>query len=134
MPSVTTTEDAISRAVAAIWHAQLQDMPIEEVCEFLRGQGYNVSDKPREWWEYHHRDCGTLYRGCAPGCPKDTFERTGEWIGPGAVALPITETADRILCARLASALCLIATAYHPATRRWPMATFPSMGRIAGRE
>lgn len=31
---------------------------------------------------YHSDDCGTKYRGCAPDCPKDTWEHTGVWIGP----------------------------------------------------
>lgn len=95
-----TTHDA-----RAIWAAQLADMPIQEVCDFLRGLGYNVSDNPREWWEYHHRHCGTCYRGCAPDCPKDMFERTGEWIGPGCVALPIRDDGVRERAVRFAQLL-----------------------------
>ena len=34
---------------------------------------------PKNWWQYHTRDCGTKYRGCSPDCPKDIYERTGEW-------------------------------------------------------
>jgi len=37
---------------------------------------------PKEWWHYHSRECGTKYRGCAPDCPKDIYERTGRWTGP----------------------------------------------------
>jgi len=37
---------------------------------------------PNDWWTYHHKDCGTKYRGCHPTlCPKDVYEKTGEWIG-----------------------------------------------------
>ena len=43
---------------------------------------------PVDYWNYHHPDCGTRYRGCAPECPKDVFERTGEWIGPLAQRTP----------------------------------------------
>jgi hypothetical protein len=34
---------------------------------------------PEDWWTYHTKDCGTKYRGCSPDCPKDIYERTGEW-------------------------------------------------------
>jgi hypothetical protein len=34
---------------------------------------------PENWWHYHTKDCGTKYRGCSPDCPKDIYERTGEW-------------------------------------------------------
>ncbi|MFA5314119.1 MAG: HD domain-containing protein [Methanomassiliicoccales archaeon] len=35
---------------------------------------------PPNWYAFHHRDCGTVYRGCHPTkCPKDHYERTGEW-------------------------------------------------------
>ena len=37
---------------------------------------------PREYWRFHARGCGTDYRGCAPDCPKDIYERTGKWTGP----------------------------------------------------
>jgi hypothetical protein len=36
---------------------------------------------PPTWWFYHAPGCGTAYRGCAPECPKDHYEQTGEWIG-----------------------------------------------------
>jgi hypothetical protein len=36
---------------------------------------------PKNWWMYHTKDCGTKYRGCSPDCPKDIYERTGEWRG-----------------------------------------------------
>lgn len=39
-------------------------------------------DVPPNWWEFHSDDCGTAYRGCAPDCPKDRYERTGKWDGP----------------------------------------------------
>lgn len=34
---------------------------------------------PPNWWEYHVKECGTRYRGCAPHCPKDRYEETGIW-------------------------------------------------------
>lgn len=68
-----------------IQRAQLADMPLATIAAYLREQGYAVSDKPLEWWQYHHKDCGRPYRGCAPECPKDTFERTGLWTGPPVV-------------------------------------------------
>ena len=35
---------------------------------------------PKEWWKYHHKDCGTKYRGCHPTkCPKNQYETTGIW-------------------------------------------------------
>lgn len=37
---------------------------------------------PADTSKFHSRDCGTKYRGCAPDCPKDTYEITGEWTGP----------------------------------------------------
>lgn len=37
---------------------------------------------PRDPHLFHSRRCGTEFRGCAPDCPKDTYERTGEWTGP----------------------------------------------------
>lgn len=41
-----------------------------------------VPRAPKEWWRYHHQNCGTVYRGCHPtACPKDVFEKTGKWIG-----------------------------------------------------
>lgn len=40
-------------------------------------------------WTWHVPACSTTYRGCAPWCPKDVFERTGERdanCGPIALA------------------------------------------------
>lgn len=35
---------------------------------------------PADWATYHHKNCGTKYRGCDPyNCPKEIFESTGEW-------------------------------------------------------
>lgn len=35
---------------------------------------------PENWWQYHHCNCGTKFRGCDPDrCPKDIYERTGVW-------------------------------------------------------
>jgi len=35
---------------------------------------------PKEWWKHHHKDCGTMYRGCHPTkCPKNQYEKTGIW-------------------------------------------------------
>jgi hypothetical protein len=36
---------------------------------------------PKKWSDCHSHECGTAYRGCAPNCPKDVWERTGLWIG-----------------------------------------------------
>jgi hypothetical protein len=43
--------------------------------------GYFKRQPPKNWWTYHTKDCGTKYRGCSPDCPKDIYERTGEWRG-----------------------------------------------------
>ena len=43
--------------------------------------GYFERKPPEDWWTYHTKDCGTKYRGCSPDCPKDIYERTGEWKG-----------------------------------------------------
>lgn len=32
---------------------------------------------------YHSRECGTVYRGCAPDCPKDLAERAAEILRVG---------------------------------------------------
>lgn len=69
----------------AIWRAELAEMPLRVILAYLRERGHAVGDKPLEWWQYHHCDCGTRYRGCSPECPKDVFERTGLWIGPAIV-------------------------------------------------
>jgi len=38
---------------------------------------------PVDWDQYHHSDCGIRYRGCHPThCPKDQYEKTGEWEYP----------------------------------------------------
>ncbi len=35
---------------------------------------------PADWDAYHHKDCGTQYRGCHPSkCPKNQYEQTGIW-------------------------------------------------------
>lgn len=49
---------------------------------------------PENWYTYHSVDCGTRYRGCAPDCPKDIWERTGVWTGVNAhqATLPATST------------------------------------------
>ena len=37
-------------------------------------------EAPKDWCNYHHKNCGTTFRGCDPQkCPKDHYERTGEW-------------------------------------------------------
>ena len=37
---------------------------------------------PKDWYTYHHANCGTRYRGCDPSlCPKNVYEKTGKWIG-----------------------------------------------------
>lgn len=36
---------------------------------------------PKNWWEHHTKDCGTMYRGCSPDCPKNIYEETGKWRG-----------------------------------------------------
>jgi len=55
------------------------------------------SGAPKNWWTCHSPDCGTKYRGCAPDCPKDHFEQTGEWIGPEAqvvLHLPVRDARE----------------------------------------
>lgn len=41
-----------------------------------------------DWWTFHVQECGgTAYRGCAPWCPKDVWERfDGVWLGPSSAA------------------------------------------------
>lgn len=37
-------------------------------------------DLPKDWYNFHHKDCGTKYRDCHPElCPKDQYEKTGTW-------------------------------------------------------
>jgi len=36
---------------------------------------------PRNWTDYHHKNCDTLHRGCDPECPKDVYETTSKWTG-----------------------------------------------------
>ena len=46
----------------------------------------------------HKPECGTAYRGCAPGCPKDEHEkRIGEWIPDVKDDLSITNTEFHLL-------------------------------------
>jgi hypothetical protein len=40
-----------------------------------------LNKPPKDWWLYHSEDCGTKYRGCAPDCPKDIWEREKRWVG-----------------------------------------------------
>jgi hypothetical protein len=41
------------------------------------------NNAPENWWNHHHPDCGTAYRGCPPTlCPKDQYEKTGIWRSP----------------------------------------------------
>lgn len=63
------------------------------------------SDKaPRDYWRFHHKGCGTEYRGCHPDCPKDIYERTGVWTGPSrervAVADALMVAASEVLKGR----------------------------------
>lgn len=40
----------------------------------------NDPKAPKNWSDYHHKDCWTQYRGCHPRlCPKDQYEKTGNW-------------------------------------------------------
>jgi len=40
----------------------------------------DVGEVPKDWHTYHHKNCGTMYRGCdSENCPKDIYERTGVW-------------------------------------------------------
>jgi predicted kinase len=35
---------------------------------------------PEKYWEYHHKNCGTRYRGCDPSaCPSNQYQETGIW-------------------------------------------------------
>ena len=36
-------------------------------------------EPPKDYYLYHHKDCGTKYRGCSKDCPKDRYEKTGVW-------------------------------------------------------
>lgn len=58
--------------------------------QFLEGLGITLEEcrqalaprkggAPADWHLHHSPGCGTNYRGCAPECPKDIYERTGEW-------------------------------------------------------
>ena len=39
-------------------------------------EGVSVgTEEGTPWWERHTPFCGALYRGCAPYCPKDRYER-----------------------------------------------------------
>lgn len=53
---------------------------------FVTNQPHDAPLKPgmpSDWGKYHHKDCGSVYRGCHPTlCPKNVYEETGEWIGP----------------------------------------------------
>jgi len=47
----------------------------------MRRQTQLTTCPPADWWTYHHKDCGTKYRGCHPSlCPKDQYAKTGVWI------------------------------------------------------
>jgi hypothetical protein len=51
---------------------------IWKVIDFRFRYWFNI--RPKEWWAWHHRDCGTAYRGCHPSkCPKNQWEETGVW-------------------------------------------------------
>lgn len=61
------------------------------ILELLRAAGHDApaqteeskdTSLPKDYYVYHAKGCGTEYRGCAPDCPKDIYERTGEWTGP----------------------------------------------------
>jgi hypothetical protein len=45
----------------------------------LRAELFDSPPAPKDWYLYHLQECGTKYRGCAPFCPKDRYERTGYW-------------------------------------------------------
>lgn len=47
---------------------------------------------PSTWWKHHSPDCGTKYRGCAPDCPKNHYEETGEWIGGNVMERVVIES------------------------------------------
>jgi len=42
---------------------------------------YNGTKPPKDWEQYHSPRCGSYFRGCAPECPKDIYEKTGVWTG-----------------------------------------------------
>jgi len=51
----------------------------------LRGLSHwcrRAAGVPSDWHEHHSKECGTTYRGCAPDCPKDVYEKTGVWTEP----------------------------------------------------
>ena len=57
------------------WHKVLVS-PIESVI-LAQISAIPFSDN---WHTRHHRDCGTKFRGCSPDCPKDHYEKTGNWL------------------------------------------------------
>ena len=56
---------------------------MEEICEqILSGklEPWYKNLVPKDYYRYHHPDCGTSYRGCHPSkCPKNQYETTGVW-------------------------------------------------------
>lgn len=71
-------------SIRHIW-IELQKRGVESPWGEVRGTlGKPVGQKvvPSDYCNFHSKDCGTKFRGCAPDCPKDIYERTGRWIGP----------------------------------------------------
>ncbi len=53
---------------------EIGNLPLVPVAEIMR-----LIPQPRPWYTRHVKECGTEYRGCAPGCPKAQEEtRRGE--------------------------------------------------------
>jgi hypothetical protein len=54
-------------------------MPLPELRRFI--ERWKIKQKaPKNYYAYHHQDCGTKYRGCHPTlCPKNEYEKTGVW-------------------------------------------------------
>lgn len=86
--SVKNADGAARRAVIRIreetkppadkerWLEWAEEIFVEE----LRSRSSLVV--PNDWHMHHKKECGTKYRGCAPDCPKDVYEKTGIWTGP----------------------------------------------------
>ena len=55
---------------------------------------------PPQYWRFHHKGCGTEYRGCHPECPKHVYELTGKWTGPSFIRVVLSD-ALRVLSDRL---------------------------------
>ena len=43
-------------------------------------QVFKKGEAPEDYFAFHHKNCGTKFRGCDPeNCPKEHYEKTGYW-------------------------------------------------------